>query len=171
MPKIQRSMKIKLQEVPKSYSNNTDINNTEYNPSYPSYPYSASMSEIGNSDVMEKMDTYRRQMQDNISYDDLLQQETVTKNELDELVELMVEVMMLPNGQVIRIAGADRPVEIVKSRFMQIGYSHIEYVIRCLDNNTTKVGNIKAYLLTALYNSVMTMDHYYQAEVQHGMYG
>ena len=171
-----RSMKIKLQEVPKSNSNNTEINDTEYsdteyNPSYPSYPYSASMSKIENPDAMEKMDTYRRQIQENIAYDDFLQQKTVTRNKLDELVELMVEVMMLPNGQAIRIAGADRPVEVVKSRFMQIGYSHIEYVIRCLDNNTTKVGNIKAYLLTALYNSVMTMDHYYQAEVQHGMYG
>ncbi len=170
------SVKIKLQEVPKSNSNNTEINDTEYsdteyNPSYPSYPYSASMSKIENPDAMEKMDTYRRQIQENIAYDDFLQQKTVTRNKLDELVELMVEVMMLPNGQAIRIAGADRPVEVVKSRFMQIGYSHIEYVIRCLDNNTTKVGNIKAYLLTALYNSVMTMDHYYQAEVQHGMYG
>ena len=83
----------------------------------------------------------------------------------------MVETMMLPKGQMVRIAGVDKPAEIVKTRFMQLRYPHMEYVIRCLKNNTTKVANIKAYLLTALYNSVMTMDHYYQVEVNHGMYG
>ena len=71
----------------------------------------------------------------------------------------------------IRIAGDDFPREVVRSRFLKINSSHVEYVFGCIDNNTTKVGNIKAYLLTALYNAPATMDSYYRAEVNHDLYG
>ena len=91
--------------------------------------------------------------------------------DVDELVELIVEVMMMPEDSMIRIAGVEKPVALVKSRFMKLNYSHIEYVLFCLNRNTTKVGNIKAYLLTALYNAPATINSYYQAEVNHDMYG
>ena len=93
------------------------------------------------------------------------------KEDVDELVELMIEVMMMPEDSMIRIAGVEKPVALVKSRFMKLNYSHIEYVLFCLNRNTTKVGNIKAYLLTALYNAPATINSYYQAEVNHDMYG
>lgn len=178
------SMKIELQEVPKSYSNYTDNNNTEYSDtdfsktdisdtedylSYPSYAVGKTKEET--MDEIERMNAYRTLIRENISYEAFEHRGYGTKEEVDELVELMVEAMMLPKGQLVRIAGADRPAEIVKSRFMQLRYPHIEYVTECLKNNTTKVGNIKAYLLTTLYNSVMTMDHYYHAEVNHDLYG
>ena len=179
-----RSMKIELPEVPKSYSNNTDNNNTEYSDTdfsktdisdtedYLSYPsYAAGKTKEETMDEIERMNAYRTLIRENISYEAFEHRGYGTKEEVDELVELMVEAMMLPKGQMVRIAGADRPAEIVKSRFMQLRYPHIEYVTECLKNNTTKVGNIKAYLLTTLYNSVMTMDHYYHAEVNHDLYG
>ena len=178
------SMKIELPEVPKSYSNNTDNNNTEYSDTdfsktdisdtedYLSYPsYAAGKTKEETMDEIERMNAYRTLIRENISYEAFEHRGYGTKEEVDELVELMVEAMMLPKGQMVRIAGADRPAEIVKSRFMQLRYPHIEYVTECLKNNTTKVGNIKAYLLTTLYNSVMTMDHYYHAEVNHDLYG
>ena len=181
---ISGSMKIELPEVPKSYSNNTDNNNTEYSDTdfsktdisdtedYLSYPsYAAGKTKEETMDEMERMNAYRTLIRENISYEAFEHRGYGTKEEVDELVELMVEAMMLPKGQMVRIAGADRPAEIVKSRFMQLRYPHIEYVTECLKNNTTKVGNIKAYLLTTLYNSVMTMDHYYHAEVNHDLYG
>ena len=181
---ISGSMKIELQEVPKSYSNNTDNNNTEYSDTdfsktdisdtedYLSYPsYAAGKTKEEAMDEIERMNAYRTLIRENISYEAFEHRGYGTKEEVDELVELMVEAMMLPKGQMVRIAGADRPAEIVKSRFMQLRYPHIEYVTECLKNNTTKVGNIKAYLLTTLYNSVMTMDHYYHAEVNHDLYG
>ena len=68
-------------------------------------------------------------------------------------------------------AGDDFPREIVKSRFLKINSGHLEYVFDCIDKNTTKVGNIKAYLLAALYNAPATMDSYYRAEVNHDLYG
>lgn len=178
------SMKIELPEVPKSYSNNTDNNNTEYSDTdfsktdisdtedYLSYPsYAAGKTKEETMDEIERMNAYRTLIRENISYEAFEHRGYGTKEEVDELVELMVEAMMLPKGQMVRIAGADRPAEIVKSRFMQLRYPHIEYVTECLKNNTTKVGNVKAYLLTTLYNSVMTMDHYYHAEVNHDLYG
>ena len=181
---ISGSMKIELPEVPKSYSNNTDNNNTEYSDTdfsktdisdtedYLSYPsYAAGKTKEETMDEIERMNAYRTLIRENISYEAFEHRGYGTKEEVDELVELMVEAMMLPKGQLVRIAGADRPAEIVKSRFMQLRYPHIEYVTECLKNNTTKVGNIKAYLLTTLYNSVMTMDHYYHAEVNHDLYG
>ena len=93
------------------------------------------------------------------------------KEDVDELVELMIEVMMMPEDSMIRIAGVEKPVALVKNRFMKLNYSHIEYVLFCLNRNTTKIGNIKAYLLTALYNAPATINSYYQAEVNHDMYG
>ena len=116
-------------------------------------------------DVMEKMRAYREVIHENIDY------QYHAKEDVDELVELIVEVMMMPEDSMIRIAGTEKPVALVKSRFMKLNYSHIEYVLFCLNRNTTKVGNIKAYLLTALYNAPATINSYYQAEVNHDMYG
>ena len=89
---------------------------------------------------------------------------------VDELVELMLQTV-LSQRPYIRIAGDDYPREVVKSRFLKVNFSHVEYVFDCLDNNTTKVRNIKSYLLAALYNAPATMDSYYRAEVNHDLYG
>ena len=114
---------------------------------------------------------YRALLLKNIEYPILAQNNPMDTMRLDELVELMIEVMMMPEDSMIRIAGVEKPVALVKSRFMKLNYSHIEYVLFCLNRNTTKVGNIKAYLLTALYNAPATINSYYQAEVNHDMYG
>ena len=95
---------------------------------------------------------------------------TISRERLDEALELMLEVI-LSKRPYIRIAGDDFPREIVKSRFLKINSGHLEYVFDCIDKNTTKVGNIKAYLLAALYNAPATMDSYYRAEVNHDLYG
>ena len=89
---------------------------------------------------------------------------------MDELVELMLETV-LSQRPYIRIAGDDYPREIVKSRFLKVTSSHVEYVFDCLDKNTVKVRNIKSYLLASLYNAPATMDSYYRAEVIHDLYG
>ncbi len=167
-----RIVKIKTQEVPKSQSNNTDINKTDFSETDPIQSYQAlTADEVYpvEEDVMEKMETYRALIQDNIDYECFLDKRE--REEVDELVELMVEILMLPDNRVVRIGGADKPVSVVKSRFLKLTYSHIEYVLFSLHRNTSKVANIKAYLLATLYNSSMTMNHYYQAEVNHDLYG
>ena len=90
--------------------------------------------------------------------------------DLNELVELMVDTVC-SNREMIRIAGDDYPAEVVKSRFLKIGSSHIEYVLERMRENTTYVRNIKKYLLAALYNAPVTMDSYYTSLVSHDLYG
>ena len=92
------------------------------------------------------------------------------KDHLDELVELMVDTVC-SNREMIRIAGDDYPAEVVKSRFLKIDSSHIEYVLERMRENTTYVRNIKKYLLAALYNAPVTMDSYYTSLVSHDLYG
>ena len=61
--------------------------------------------------------------------------------------------------------------EVVKSRFMKLDSSHVQYVMDCMKDNTTYVRNIKKYLLAALYNAPTTINSYYSSLVQHDMYG
>ena len=82
-----------------------------------------------------------------------------------------VDVMIMPDHAVLRIAGAERSAALVKERFLKLDDSHIGYVLGCLQENTSKVGNIKAYLLASLYNAALTIDNYYRAEVNHDLYG
>ena len=166
-------VKTTIQECPKSQSNNTDINKTENNETESSSILSnlICLEKEKTIDEIEQRNTYREIIRENISYECFQNDTPHAREEVDELVELMVEVMVMPDQGKIRIAGEDKLVSLVKSQFMKLTHAHIEYVCLCLNKNTTKVGNIKSYLLTALYNSIMTINHYYQAEVNHDLYG
>lgn len=126
-------------------------------------------SRIGQDRVRER-ESYREIILENIDYDILTQDEKLDRDRLDELVELMVDTVC-SNREMIRIAGDDYPAEVVKSRFLKIGSSHIEYVLERMRENTTYVRNIKKYLLAALYNAPVTMDSYYTSLVSHDLYG
>ena len=119
-------------------------------------------------DQMELAEAYREIIRENVEYGILA--ERYGEQRMDETVELMLEVV-LSKRPYIRIAGDVFPREVVRGRFLKINSSHLEYVFGCIDKNTTKVGNIKAYLLAALYNAPATMDSYYRAEVNHDLYG
>lgn len=150
---------------------NTKQSNTDglnsYQSIYLEEPGAAARDQDG-MDRMELADAYREIICENIEYNILAERHG--KQRMDETVELMLEVV-LSKRPYIRIAGDDFPREAVRSRFLKINSSHVEYVFDCIDNNTTKVRNIKAYLLTALYNAPATMDSYYRAEVNHDLYG
>lgn len=119
-------------------------------------------------DAMDKMESYRELILDNIEYDCLVQQ--YGRERMGELVELLLETVCSKRDY-IRVAGDEYPREVVKSRMLKLTSSHVEYAFDCIDKNTTKVRNIKAYLLTTLYNAPTTMDTYYRAEVNHDLYG
>ncbi len=144
---------------------NTDGLNTHQS-IHPAVPEAAGCHD--GMDRMELAEAYREIICENIEYSILAGRHG--KQRMDETVELMLEVV-LSKRSYIRIAGDDFPREVVRSRFLKINSSHVEYVFGCIDNNTTKVGNIKAYLLTALYNASATMDSYYRTEVNHDLYG
>ena len=143
----------------------TDISRTHQS-IYPAEPEAAGRPD--RMDRIELTDAYREIIKENIEYDCMVSR--YGKERLDETMELMLEVV-LSKRPYIRIAGDDFPGEVVKGRFLKINSGHLEYVFDCIDKNTTKVGNIKAYLLAALYNAPATMDSYYRAEVNHDLYG
>ena len=162
-----------LVEVQNLDPNYTDKNYTENNQTdiLSNLSYQLPDAPVEQDDVIDRMDYYRHIIRRNIEYDYLGKDRQGRRDGIDELVELMVDVMLMPDGSTVRIAGTDRPAAMVKMRFMGITSSHIQYVCGCLERNTGKVGNIKAYLLAALYNSTFTIDQYYQAEVRHDLYG
>ena len=141
----------------------------ESSPILSSPPTPREKSRIG-QDRMRERESYREIILENIDYDILTQDEKLDRDRLDELVELMVDTVC-SNREMIRIAGDDYPAEVVKSRFLKIDSSHIEYVLERMRENTTYVRNIKKYLLAALYNAPVTMDSYYTSLVSHDLYG
>ena len=112
---------------------------------------------------------YRDLILENIEYDCLKQRFGPYREDLDEIVELMVETVCA-RRKTTRIAGADFPHEVVRSRFLKLDCSHIEFVMDCLKKNTTQVRNIKQYLLTVLFNAPTTMSNSYTSQVNHDMY-
>ena len=119
-------------------------------------------------DAMDSIEIYRSILHDNIEYDILCQQED--KELLDEILEIMLECIC-SSKETICIGMEDIPKEVVKSRFLKINSSHIEYILFCMKHNTTKVRNIKAYLKSVIYNAPTTMNSFYSAEVNHDLYG
>ncbi len=111
---------------------------------------------------------YAELIKANIEYPSLLEQYPLEHDVVDGIYELILETV-LSQKEWICIARDSYPAELVRSRFLKLDYSHIEYVINCLKENTSKVRNIKKYMLAALFNAPATIGHYYQAEVNHDM--
>ena len=118
---------------------------------------------------VEEMQSYRDLVLENIEYDHLCREFATYREDLDEIVELIVETVCA-RRKTTRIAGADFPHEVVRSRFLKLDSSHIEFVMECLHNNTTEVRNMKQYLLTVLFNAPTTISNHYTAQVNHDMY-
>ena len=119
---------------------------------------------------LTEMENYRELILENIEYDFLKQRFGTYREDLDEIVELLVETVCAKR-KTTRIAGADFPHEVVRSRFLKLDSSHIEFVMDCLQKNTTEVRNMKQYLLTVLFNAPTTMSNHYTSQVNHDMYG
>ena len=132
-------------------NNNTDFNNT--NP-------------ILSGD--EERMGYEMFLKDQLDVEILKQEYPHDREMIDGILELILDVLC-SKRKMIRIAGDDKPVNVVKGRFMKLTIEHIRYVMTCLQENTTKIRSIKQYMLAALYNAPSTIDGYYRAEVNHDM--
>ncbi|MBD8986994.1 MAG: helix-turn-helix domain-containing protein [Clostridiales bacterium] len=147
---------------------NTDLSITEQSNPIRSNP--PAPEGRNGTDGMEAREIYREIVYGNIEYDILREDNTVNRDQLEEIAELIVDTVCSAR-KTIRIAGDDYPAEVVKSRFLKLDSSHVQYVIDCMKNNTTYVRNIKKYLLAALYNAPATINSYYSSLVQHDLYG
>ena len=114
------------------------------------------------------VEIYRDIIKENIEYDHLLRYSQIDPEELDGIVELLVETVCTAR-KTIRVAGDDYPAELVKAKLLKLNSGHIEFVMDCMRQNTTKIRNIKKYLLAVLFNAPSTMGSYYTALVAHDM--
>ena len=121
-------------------------------------------------EIIRDMNVYREIIKENISYDYLLEDLPYDHDRLEEMLELIVETVC-STKKYIRVAGTDYPAEVVRARMLKLDMEHIKFVFDCLKENTTKIRNIKQYLLTTLYNAPTTIGNYYSALVQHDLYG
>ena len=128
-------------------------------------------------DDLGLIDEMRKLIMQNIDYEYFVQDYenpkhriSGSKDELDELVEIMTECVC-SKSPTIRIGKQDIPQELVKSRYLKLTHENIEYVFDSLALNTTKIKNMKAYLMTTLYNAPVTMINHISADVRHDMLG
>ncbi len=189
-----RGRENQLQEVGESDPNYTDYNyidcsQTENNQTKNNYtnmsyinPINQSVESMDSADTQEKdgmMDgidaidetnTYMALIRKNLEYEHHMKYDQYGDKEMyEEIYETVCDVVCVKR-KTIRINGEDYPYELVKSRFLKLDSSHVGYVMGCMKGTVTKITNIRAYLITALYNAPSTMSHYYQQEVQHDMY-
>ena len=150
-----------------NYSSKKDLSNTdESNPILSNPP--TSMGVRMGTDGMESREIYRQIILENIDYEILAADPQVDREQLDEITEIILDTVCT-SRKTVRISSDDFPAEVVKSRFLKLNASHIQYVMSCKKENTTRIRNIKKYLLAALYNATFTMGSYYSALVQHDM--
>ena len=146
---------------------NTDQQNTD------SIPFRGSAAEPPEpkrteTSPAERMEEYRALIRDNIQYSLLAAQNPEDADLLDEIVELMTETVCA-RRRTTRVCGSDFPAEVVKSRLLKLDAEHIRFVLKCLRENTSKIKNIKQYLLATLYNAPVTISSYYGALVNHDL--
>ena len=155
------AVNITTADYPKSRGINTNHNNTENSDIN---PIRSGFDEDGISERNE----YERYFRESLSIDVLLQENPGEEETILGILDLLVDACCFKRS-VIRIAGDDKPLAVVKSRFMKLNAEHIRYVLKCLSENTTRVRNIRQYLLTALYNAPATIRPFYQAWVNNDM--
>lgn len=146
-------------DFPKSNGNNTDLSKTERNDTESFYD---SMDGMERTREKEKMEQLIRR---NIEYDVLFLRNPSCDREIDEIVSLMTEVAT-SRRSTIHLDKQDIPQPMVKERLLSLQCEHIEYVLERMQSSTTKIHNIRAYLLTALYHAPETIHHYYAAQMR-----
>ena len=144
---------------------NTDQQNTDSIPFRAAAPPEAKRTEPSPA---ERMEEYRALIRNNIQYPLLAAQNPEDTDLLDEIVELMTETVCA-RRKTTRVCGSDFPAEVVKSRLLKLDAEHIRFVFKCLRENTSKIKNIKQYLLATLYNAPVTISSYYSALVSHDL--
>lgn len=157
-----RSLKNKPLEVGKKDPNYTYINNTDFNNTDPIISLS------GDEKGCDEYTAYAEIIRDNLELEIMYERYPFDREMIDGIYDLILEAVLCKGGSVI-IASNEYPVQLVKSKFLKLNSMHLEYVMDCLKSNTSKVRNIKKYLLAALFNAPTTIRGYYQAEVNHDM--
>src|SRR5574344_1121289 len=162
------TMKIEVQEFPKSKGSNTDLNNTDFSDT-DSFPFTSFRENHGReTNRSEARREYREFICENIDYEILCGEYPYDKDTLEEILELIVDTVCTTK-ETVRISGDDKPADVVKSQFLKLDIEHIRFVMDALRENTTKVRNIRQYLLATLYNAPLNISNHFRSLVNHDM--
>ena len=166
-----RNLESELQEVQNLNPNYNNISYTDKSYIYPIYPSEQEKTMDDRIDRMDDALAYIELIKKNIAYDYHMKYNQYQDRELyEELYEVICEIVCVKR-KTVKVNGEEYPYELVKSKFLKLTSTHLEYVITCMQETTTKITNIRSYMVTALYNAPSTMEHYYQQKVMHDMYG
>ena len=160
--------------LPNKEKLNTDISSTHSIPFHSLNPSpledAAQPPERKRTEATDAYSVYEEIIKDNIEYDYLIQDRYLDRDRIEEILALILETVCTKR-RTIRIAGDDHPAELVKAKFMKLNGEHIRFVLDCMQENTTKIRNIKQYMKAALFNAPSTIGSYYTSLVSHDMYG
>ena len=170
----QLNKEIQKTDLPKKEKLNTDVSSTHSIPFHSLNPSpledAAQTPERKRKEATDAYRVYEEIIKDNIEYDYLIQDRYLDRDRIEEILALILETVCTKR-RTIRIAGDDHPAELVKAKFMKLNSEHIRFVLDCMQENTTKIRNIKQYMKAALFNAPSTIGSYYTSLVSHDMYG
>ena len=152
--------------------NNKNQNKTDFSYIHPSIiapePLSAAPAAVTPEERREEMEESRESVREMISYETLIREFPRDKRIIDGYVEILTETLC-SDSDTIRIGQQEYSIHDVKDRLYQLTREHILYVRECMKNTSTRIYNMRAYTLTALFNAPVTMEQYYDSKVSHDM--
>ena len=164
-PTLENPMQLNTKSTKKRKRQSTDLSITDSIPFPSGFPETPVQKR---TEAKETFESYRELILENIDYDVLAGDPCVDREQLDEIVDLVQETVCSTRSR-IRVAGNDYPSEVVRSKLLKLNSEHIRFVMDCLKQNTTRIRNIRQYLLAMLFNAPSTMNSYYTALVAHDM--
>ena len=164
-PTLENPMQLNTKSTKKRKRQSTDLSITDSIPFPSGFPETPVQKR---TEAKETFESYRELILENTDYDVLAGDPCVDREQLDEIVALVQETVCSTRSR-IRVAGNDYPAEVVRSKLLKLNSEHIRFVMDCLKQNTTRIRNIRQYLLAMLFNAPSTMNSYYTALVAHDM--
>ena len=165
LPTLENPTQLNTESTKKRKRQSKDSSITDSIPFPSGFPESPTQKRTETKGTFE---SYRELILENIDYDVLASDPHVDREQLDEIAQLVQETVCSTRSR-IRVAGNDYPAEVVRSKLLKLNREHIRFVMDCLKQNTTRIRNIRQYLLATLFNAPSTMNSYYTALVAHDM--
>lgn len=162
-----RSMKTELQEVPKLDCNNTNLIHTDFSETDLNPIQSNPSLKKDGKDMIQNRKAFERVIKENIEFEETYQGDHIDKEDLSNIIDIMVDVCILPDDATLKVNGVSLPIGIVRERFLQVEAMHIDYIMESLKANPSDIRNIRSYLITTIFNAPTTLSQYYRAKVSH----
>ena len=123
-----------------------------------------------NSEKSQELERYTiDQIRQIFDYDILVNDKPLWQRDIDSVFSIL-HTALNTTKETIRVGGEDKPTMIVIGKLMKLDYSEIMYCIEKYSEQTERIKNPTAYMLTLLYNAKEQMNLDISNQVQHDMY-